>query len=542
MCRDQMKNRVLVIGLDGAEPSLLFKWASEGRLPNIASVMKEGVHGRLASTIPDNTAPAWTSFMTGKDPGKHGIFHFVRMKDYDLSVITAKDIKTTTLWRILSNSGKRIGVMNVPVTYPPEEVNGFMVSGIHGLPKHKSDFMYPRELSDILQKMGYNVSNPPPPKKGEEGRYLKELIRLEEKKFGGILQLMKSEPWDFFMTVFNSTDLVQHVFWKYMDPDHPSYNPSEDRLYSDAILSIYQKVDSFVGEMLKNVDENTYVIVMSDHGFGGLHKVVHLNKLFADLGFLKIRKKGVPRFAVKEKIYSWLVKTPLKSAIEAIPKGLRDKIPSKHEYSLSGIDFKLSKVLTIATHGFISINDPDNNEELRGHVIKELIRLKDPETMERIVERVYTKEELYSGRFQSEAPDLIAVTNPKYLIIGDSYPELFKKAGNTQDNLRSSRLSGFHRKDGILIMRGPKIRKEGEINARIIDLTPTILYLFDLHVPRDMDGRVLEKAFEKDILQRNPIQYDESRGEEVSQEFENVLTKKEEDKIKERLRDLGYIG
>lgn len=523
-----MKTRVLIIGLDGATPQLVFPWAKEGKLPNLSKLIENGTSGNLRSTIPPMTAPAWTSFMTGKNPGKHGIYHFIEYqhKTYDYRIISSRDIKSKTLWGILSVSGKKVGVMQVPITFPPENVNGFVVSEGLTTPGQDSNFTHPKELKEELQHdFKFKLTTTEKYYEGNEDAFIDDLSSVEERKAKATLHLMKKYDWDFFAVVYANIDAMQHFFWKYMDATHPGYNPEEAKKYGDAILNFYQKLDGIVGDMLKIVDEDTTVIVMSDHGFGPLYKELHLNKWLKDRGLLKLKEKkdtSAVRYwlsrsgLTREMMYMLLVKCGLEKLTNIMPDKLKKSMPS--HYTPSEVDWQRTRAYSLATHGMMYINlkgrNPDGivepgeeYEKLRDYIIKELLRLKDPETGKNIVDAVFKSNELYYGQGINKAPDLFVLTDMTYHNIGRLDDNLIKPAWKLDEADSSGKLSllnkqrslgsGNHRINGILVMKGKNIKKNTKIeNAEIVDIAPTVLHLMGVHVPEDMDGKVL-----KDIIQ-----------------------------------------
>ncbi len=209
------KNRVLVIGLDGAVPEIIDKLIAEGRMPNMAKVYERGAHGILKSTIPSISSLAWASFVTGNHPGKHGIFGFEgREQDsYQTRLMYATDMRTKPLWSMLSEAERRIVMINVIMSYPPTRVNGVLVSGfLAPMETLHRGFTYPPELAEELVNDGYKVEPEVLIYQSRE-RYVEEVFSVMEHRAKATRKLLNKDDWDFFMVVFTSTDRLQHRFW-----------------------------------------------------------------------------------------------------------------------------------------------------------------------------------------------------------------------------------------------------------------------------------------------------------------------------------------
>ena len=204
--------RVLIVGLDGATLDLIRPWAKDGYLPTFSRLMKARAWGPLESVIPPLTGPAWISFMTGKNPGKHGIFDFIRRgkSDYYGVPINASLRDGDTLWRVLSDAGKRVVVHGVPATYPPEPVNGLMVTGML-TPPGATNYTYPPQLAQELQQAvpSFTMTTEGTAHAlGKEARLVDALERLTDMNMETLRYLMGRDAWDFFVTVFKETDVA----------------------------------------------------------------------------------------------------------------------------------------------------------------------------------------------------------------------------------------------------------------------------------------------------------------------------------------------
>ncbi len=553
------KHRVLIIGLDGATLDLITPWAQEGLLPNLARLMQTGRAGQLRSVQPVVSAGAWSTFMTGVNPGKHGVYDFVYRESggYRLRPTTMRDISYPTMWKLLSEQGYRVGVINVPMTYPPEPVNGFLVSGL-GTPNYKN-FSYPSELSDIMLRRGYRVNRKMYYPENDPGGFLEDTFDLIAGLQANALWLMKNNEWDLFVVVFRDTDDVAHGFWHYMDESHPQYIPNSP--YRDAILRLYQQLDQYVGQLVQAAGKNTTVFVLSDHGFGPLYKDVFLNEWLRQQGYLIpahiptehniLNRLGLTRSNISRtlrrlhltKLEFW-IKDLLGDKIDVLP---RVEWPDFH----TGIDWHRTRAYSYGYQGQIFINlegrEPNGivqpgkeYETLLEELTQKLKAMRDPEDGRPVVDTIYYGRQLYHGPAQQFAPDLVLVMrNLAYITrlgfeLGNQPGEIFapSRVGET----------GGHRINGVLIAAGPGINakaQQTQPSPWLGDITPTILHLLDASIPTWIDGRVLTDWLAPEIAAR-PIKYQaEDHPHIVPQEAQ--MSSQEEQELLERLSNLGYL-
>jgi len=232
--------KLLIIGIDGATFDLIHPWAQEGYLPNLTKLMSGGVQSNLASTLPPVTSPAWPTFMTGCNPGKHGVFDFIQPSGANYDLVNSTKIKQPTLWQRLSANGIKVGVLNVPVTYPPQPINGFMISGI--LSPKGGQICYPEDLiGRYKSELGdYRVAPNVQFKQGKEAEFIDDIYGLIRAHGEWALHLMKAESWDVLMMHFIALDIMMHALWRFMDRTHDRYEPSP---YENAIRDGYMLVD-----------------------------------------------------------------------------------------------------------------------------------------------------------------------------------------------------------------------------------------------------------------------------------------------------------
>jgi predicted AlkP superfamily phosphohydrolase/phosphomutase len=555
--------RILVIGLDGATFDLIEPWAEASHLPTFRRLLAEGAHGPVESTIPPMTGPAWTSFMTGKNPGKHGLYDWIyRHRDsYDVSPVTARHNKEATLWSLLSATGRRVCVFNVPMTFPPAPVNGLMISGMPA-PSTKVTITYPPELlAEIEGQVGEYLLYPDPGQAYSDAgvdAFLDRLYRTTAVRLEVMDNLRKREAWDFFMLVFNGTDTVQHAMWKYMSPKHPLHDPAKFTKYGDAILHYFQYVDEALGQILAGLDDNTVLMLMSDHGFGPFHKFIHVNNWLRREGWLRIKRSPKPSLKAAlfglgfapMKVYNVLMRFGLGALKREVVRGQGQGLLKKLFLSFDDVDWARTTAYSLGNVGQIRLNvrgrepqglvEPgDEYEAVRDEIIARLWQMRDPKTGEQVVQEVYRREEVYWGDNVEQAADIVFIpTRMEYFGFGE-----YEFGSNEIIESMKRGISGTHRPNGICLLWGKPIRAGAEIeHARLYDLAPTILHLMGEPIPADMDGRVLAEALQPEysrfqvsaVQHRTPGVSFVPAGTDLSDEDEALVA--------ERLRGLGYVG
>lgn len=569
------KEKLFVIGLDGATLNLILPWAKEGRLPTLSRLITEGAYGKLRSTIHPMTAQAWTSFMTGKNLGKHGLVDFFmrRPGSYELQIVNAMSRDGETIWEILSQAGKRVGVLNVPMTYPPEPVNGFLVAGMD-TPTLDSEFTYPKELREELLTAVPNYRIEPGgyrPIPGEERRheeFIEETWRVAEARFKAVNYLMERYLWDCFMVVFRATDRVQHWFWKHMDPQHPLRIPGDEK-YADVILETYQRIDEMLGQFIGRLGDEVTLVVVSDHGAIPMsNKVIYLNTWLAQEGFLKFKSDSGSGTRIHKTLVSgslWKLWRGLRQNLSAeVKRALKKAFPRLERKVIShltftGIDWTRTQAYAMEQRAAIWINlegrEPqgcvkpgEEYERLRDEITQRLRDFRDPQTTRPVVERIYKREELYHGPHLDKVPDLLlCLSEDGYRYRTAKHDPRRKREEAVEilgpDQIMAEyRASAGHALDGVCIFRGEGIKAEYEIKgAHIMDVAPTILYLIGEAIPNDMDGRVLEEIFHPEFLASHPKAFRDVQPREAKDLDRRTYTDAEEQEIKERLQGLGYL-
>ncbi len=547
--------RTMIIGLDGATFNIIQPLVDSGKLPNIAKFYKEGSYGFLNSTVPDISPVAWTSFMTGKTPGKHGIIDFFGQipGTYETMFYNASYRKAAPVWSILSNQGKKVCVINVPMTYPPDKVNGIMISGMD-TPHIESDFIYPRSLRQELEKnIGRYILEQAERNIGKNiDGYLKNLHDVNHNRFLAAKYLLDKEDWDLFMIVFESTDRVQHNFWKYIDESHPEYTPEGHSKYGDVIFQTYADIDAKLGVLLDHISDDTCVIIMSDHGFGSLKKGFRLTQWLNDQGYLSMGSEAssmeILRVKAKRLIKPFVAKNFITKRLMPKPSA------SQHKKApvLSIFRMNETKIFPTGANGNLCINligrEPGGivkpgteYETLRDQLIENLKKITDPSNGKRVVEAVHKREELYPVHPES-MPDLLISWASDYCFVGERELTLLEIKAKKNQLFTIHRWSGNHRPEGILFMKGKPIKKNYKLScANITDIAPTVLAIMSAEIPSDMDGKVLNETLTPEFLEKAETKYRDASTSDDSVQPVSAYSEDEEELIKQRLQDLGYM-
>ncbi len=553
------KRKVLVIGLDGATFDLIGPWIEEGKMPTLQQLMKNGASGVLNTTLPPISSSAWVSFATGKNPGKHGLVDFVhpRQDSYQISIVSPQQRASKAIWNILSERGRKVGIVGMPVTYPPEEVNGYMISDFL-TPSASDDYTYPLSLRDELDKAVGGFPLLPDERYRSTkfvDRFIADMVTDVERRLAGALYLLENKECDFFFLLFWSSDMIQHEIWRLLDDSHPQHDPRAAERYMGLIVDFYQRLDKAVGRLVEKVGSEDLVIIMSDHGFGPVHSFFLVNNWLREMGLLKLKRRALTR--LKYALFR-LGLTPLGAfrLAKALRLGfLRRRFRFQRGgglikrlfLSFADVDWDRTKAFAVGSFGQIYVNlkgkrpqgivQPGKEyEDLREEIAARAQEIRDPRTGEKVVERVYRREELYSGPLLEKAPDLVLQSrNWEYMAFGHAD----FGGGHVIEPILG--MWGHHRPEGIVILAGEGIKRGVKLEgANIMDLAPTILYSMGAPVPSDMDGRVLTEAFSPRFLSKVEVQYSEELSDRPT--GEDDYSSADEEEIRERLRGLGYVG
>ena len=555
------QSKLLVIGLDAATFDLIHPWMDKGHLPNLGEMIQSGTSGPLLSVPNLNSIPAWTSFMTGKNPGKHGLFWFYERQpgSYAYRYLNGSDIHGRRFWDYMSDAGLRIGAINVPMTYPTYPINGFMIAGLDAPNETSVNFTYPSDLYDkLLSDVGpYHIETNilGYARRGRLDLAVKATEEVIEQRTKVINHLMDTQPWDVFVAVYTELDRVQHTFWRFMDPSHPAYDPAGAKQYGDVIFRFYVRLDQAVGDLVKRAGPDVPVVVMSDHGFGSNPEIYsYLSPWLESMGlFRPVQLRMTDRLLRRAASVAdgLLSQSTRRRIISMLPGGRASLVRRLHQVRC---DWSRTKAYTNYIHAGVWINlrgrepsgivEPGQEyESLRDQLIDGLLSLEDIQTRQKAIKTAVRREDMYHGPFLDSAPDVVIQWNYQVHPCGLRYTYRGRsvEVQNKTDIVERHNVSGDHRPEGILIMRGPGIRSNHHVEgAQITDVAPSLLYLTGLPVPEDMDGRVLTDAFNPEYLQQKPITSQQVASQEATPMRYDYSTD-EDTMLQQRLRDLGYL-
>jgi predicted AlkP superfamily phosphohydrolase/phosphomutase len=457
---------VAVIGLDCAEPSLAFDRFAH-RMPNLTRLREGGVWGKLRSSDPPITVPAWMSMMSSKDPGTLGYYGFRNRADhsYDkMTTATSLAVKELLLWDHLGRAGKQVILIGVPQTYPPRPVHGLLVTDFL-TPSIESNYTYPAELkTEIAALKGVhpyefdiNDFRTPDKSKIRDG-----LWRMTAKRFHLARHLLTTRVWDFFMMVEMGTDRVHHAFWQYMDHAHHRFEPGNP--FESVIEDYYAYVDEEIGKLLAVLPPETHVMVVSDHGAKCMEGGIAINEWLIEKGYLVLREYP---------------KSPCRLEACAIDWARTTAWGAGGYYGRLFLNVKGRE-----PEGFV---DPSAYEATRDTLIAEIKALCDPQGRP-IGTTVHRPETLYRTVRGAAPPDLFVYFGGlrwrSVGTVGTREIHTFENDTGPDD--------ANHAEDGLIVVHGPGIPSRGPVEGlQLMDVSPTVMALYGLPTPPDFQGRII---------------------------------------------------
>ncbi|HKY04112.1 MAG TPA: alkaline phosphatase family protein [Blastocatellia bacterium] len=432
------KRRAVLIGLDGTPYSLVRRFTEDGTMPNLKEMLGRGTLLQMDTSIPDISSVAWTSFMTGANPGRHGIYGFLDLQpnSYKIYFPNSRHIQSETLWDAVGRAGRRSIVINVPSTYPARPLNGVLVSGFVAVDINKAT--YPAELVPRLLEMDYRIDVDARKVQQSHDALMDDVLTTLDRRVAVLLDLYDREPWDMFIGVVTETDRLQHFFMDAIE--------DEGHKYHSAFRDFYRRIDGFLGQIGERLRDEAFMI-MSDHGFTPIKQQVYLNRWLMDNGFLKLKDNARSIEDIKEGSLAF-----------AMDPG-RVYLNLKGRYPGGQVEpGDASRVLRDIKQGLSEISAEGRS----------------------IVRRVYERDELFAGPCLASAPDLC---------VQSVYGYDLKGAVNKQELMDREIFTGMHTQDdATFFINSPSdaLRRE---KPHITDIAPTLLDSLGINQSASMDGR-----------------------------------------------------
>ena len=564
--------KVFVLGLDGATWDVLKPLADRGDLPTLARLMKTGASGTLNSIFPPLSPVAWTGIMTGKNSGKHGIFEFLEYSHNPLGgrVNSSKAIQTDLVWEILGRHGKATVAGGVPMSYPARPGAGFFLG----------DFLSPADAPDfssdpaIMAELEAHLGEPYRPWSttvhdgGNEVNALQDLTDYLEHHLKAVQFLMKRCPWDLFMFDLMATDRIQHELWHVWEPTHRAAQGRDLSRVREGYVDFWRKMDAGIARIEADLPPDTTLLLISDHGFGPVDWYVNFNVWLLERGdialqdsfYVKQKKWFYDRGATPQWFYNLMVKFRMAdqrvSRFRGKQTGPIERLAESAFLSKRHIDWSKTKAYAQGNFGQIFINqkgrqplgcvEPHDVRPLLDEIKAGLLAIPHPETGEPLVDQVLERADLYDGPHAHLAPDLTVVLKDwRYRTIG--------LHDFTTNKLISPSFgpTGDHRMEGVLIAAGRGVKPGAHLgsSASLLDVAPTILELFGVPIPPDMDGHPMSELFDPALVPPSvpadpqavpsePTPADPP-GDDATDSA--GYTEEEDAAIQQRLADLGYL-
>jgi predicted AlkP superfamily phosphohydrolase/phosphomutase len=462
-------SRVVIIGWDSAPPDLVFDRLAP-RMPNFTRLRARGCWGRMRSSDPPITVPAWTCMLTSLNPGALGFYGFRNRRPggYDTDwIATNAAVRSPRVWDYLSEAGLTCCAHAVPQTYPVKPLNGMLVADFL-TPSTDSDYTYPVWLKEELNRVcdGYRI-DVEGFRTEDKAALLEQIYAVTDKHHQAVLYLLDQQPapgraWDFFMSVEMGPDRLQHGFWKYCDPAHPKHEPGNP--FESCLADYYAHLDAQLGEVLERVGEEALVMVVSDHGAKAMKGSVNLNDYFIREGLLVLKREVPPGSHLQAELVDW-------SRTRAWAWG---GYYARVFLNVEGRE----------PQGTI----PAGQYERVREEVADLIRALPDDQGRPMATEAYRPGDIFSGPYVDEAPDLMVY-----------FDSLSWRAGQ---DLNNPALYSFdteigpddavHDYEGILAMAGPGVESAGELRGlQLMDVAPTVLHHLGQRLPEGLEGKIV---------------------------------------------------
>lgn len=457
------KKKLVIIGLDCATPRTLFEEFIED-CPNIKKLMESGVYGKLRSCDPPITIPAWSVMATGKKAGTLGSYGFRHRKENsynDFWITTSYDIKEPKVWDIIAKKGLKSCVLGITPTYPPQKINGCLVTGFI-TPDSTTEFTYPPELKEeIIKNIGdylFDVNF----RVDKKEILLKEIYEMSKIHFKTVKYLMENKEWDYFKFVIIGLDRFHHAFWKYFDKEHHKYEPGNR--FEFEMKKYYHYLDSKIGELLDKLDDDTIIMIVSDHGAKAMKGLICVNMVLENMGFLRFNTKPKPRTRIGEADIDW-----------------------KNTYAWGWGGYYARIFLNLKGREPNGIIEEEDYEKMRDKISEKLKSIKD-KNGNPMNTKVYKPEQLYEI-IRGDVPDLIVYFDDlNWRSAGTvGYDSMYLDENDTGPD------DAVHDWYGVYIIFDPKRKIGKNLGVKsILDIAPTSLNILRIEIPFDMEGNAIK--------------------------------------------------
>ena len=511
---------VYVLGLDGADWSLLRPWIDAGQLPAFEQVLNEGVSGNLNSTLPPVTFPAWKCYSTGKSPGKLGVYEWFSYdrSTHEIAANDASDFRSREYWDVLADDGRRSGVVNMPTTHPPDSQDGvFVVAGSPAT--ERKQFTSPASLkTDLLDEIpDYRVKPNLVLSEATPDELVDEANALFEQRFDAATWLADEHNCDLVHTTLFATDTLQHRLW-----DLP-----------EKLRRMYKHIDVLLADLLDR-DDAEAVVLMSDHGFTEIDEVFLINQWLADRGDLVIEDSETHDLLAtvgltEERLKRLVGRLGLVNLAQSlVPEAIQRLFPSESgRVAIQDIEIDWTETKAVSLgRGPIYVNDDafDDEPAKQAYIngLTEAIETLETPAGDPVASAVHDPKDIYTGDC-IHGPDLVV----EYTT-GVDTPESIGGSvfGETTEWLAT------HRRTGVFAAWGDQIA-EGTVDLDLYDLAPTLLHHAGAAIPKDVDGEVRFNVLAGDAVDRNV-----KRGEPTATGRGTEQAGRE---VEETLRELGYM-
>ncbi len=593
--------RALILALDGATFDLIGPWIEAGKLPNLARLLREGVHGRLLSTTPPITPCAWTSFSTAQNPGQHGIYDFQQLVPgtYDLAPTNGALRRTGTVWEYLNDRGLTVGLYNLPWMYPPPKLNGYCICGFDA-PDINPKAVHPPELSRTLHAAVPGLSLAAEFLKKRGGAYdLAALRRQVRVNVEAARFLLRERPVDVCLLTFMLLDQVAHFFY-YADPSARGCGE-----IADVLLAVHEWVDEGLGEILELIPPDCLVIGVSDHGVAPTTLHVNVARALADEGLLAIRGHDPAAPAIRghdpnsirpelghvpELLQDWgfriqgsgerpqagslrhngratqrpgvgrvakrLLSSILPSSVWLRLRRARHARRSRERFA--AVDWSRTRAFSWGNFAQVRLNlagrepegivRPEERPAVIAEVKRVLLGLRDPATGEPLFREALTPDELYVGPHTDGAPDVLGIPVHSgidaslHLATPDAPLIVTRDAALMASPEMAEKVAG-HDPEGIVFAWGGPFREGATVSgAGICDVLPTLVHALGLELPRGLDGAPIEAALRPEFMAGHPVTHVDVNLSDDRGPVGPGYSAEDRDTVESRLRDLGYMG